>query len=182
MRGVFVASAALFDVNCCAAEAERISSAHDNDFRQPCLHGHDLDASEGSMTKVTGTGAARGTRLDRQNRRLGLRSSDVGDSNRPSSMGVQGEQSGCAETLHMCTGRMIHDLQPDDKSEQGDRLPLPAADRFPSGWRSQYVKMMEMTWNSNPHARPSMVTSLHARSPPHVSASGRHEQGLRGAD
>lgn len=55
---------------------------------------------------------------------------------------------------------MIHELQPDDKSEQGDRLPLPAADRFPSGWRSQYVKMMEMTWNSNPHARPSMVTSL----------------------
>mmetsp|Transcript_5974 Transcript_5974/g.21056 ORF Transcript_5974/g.21056 Transcript_5974/m.21056 type:complete len:295 (+) Transcript_5974:794-1678(+) len=40
---------------------------------------------------------------------------------------------------------------------QGDRLPLPAADRFPSGWRSQYVKMMEMTWNSNPHARPSMA-------------------------
>ena len=106
----------------------------------------------------------------------------MGDSNRPSSMGVQGEQSGCAETLHMCTGRMIHDLQPDDKSEQGDRLPLPAADRFPSGWRSQYVKMMEMTWNSNPHARPSMVTSLDSRSPPHVSASGRHEQGLRGAD
>mmetsp|Transcript_33466 Transcript_33466/g.53893 ORF Transcript_33466/g.53893 Transcript_33466/m.53893 type:complete len:436 (-) Transcript_33466:293-1600(-) len=40
---------------------------------------------------------------------------------------------------------------------QGERLPLPTADRFPQGWRAQYIKMMEMTWNKNPAARPSMA-------------------------
>eukprot|EP00960_Hanusia_phi_P077357 768681-Hanusia_phi.AAC.11 len=63
----------------------------------------------------------------------------------------------------------------------GERLPLPAADRFPSGWRSQYVKMMEMTWNSNPGTRPSMVTAEKSGAGVDVS-SGGHDQGHRSAD
>jgi len=39
---------------------------------------------------------------------------------------------------------------------QGERLPLPTADRFPQGWRAQYIKMMEMTWQKIPPRRPSM--------------------------
>ena len=43
-------------------------------------------------------------------------------------------------------------------SIQGERLPLPTADRFPSGSRAQYIKLMEATWNVTPTARPSMVS------------------------
>ena len=39
----------------------------------------------------------------------------------------------------------------------GERLPLPTADRFPQGWRAQYIKMMEMTWAKVPASRPGMV-------------------------
>lgn len=40
---------------------------------------------------------------------------------------------------------------------QGERLPLPTADRFPQGWRLQYIKMMEATWLKTPAQRPTMV-------------------------
>ena len=42
-------------------------------------------------------------------------------------------------------------------SSQGERLPLPTADRFPQGFRAQYIKNMEMTWAKNPALRPSMA-------------------------
>mmetsp|Transcript_22767 Transcript_22767/g.53830 ORF Transcript_22767/g.53830 Transcript_22767/m.53830 type:complete len:463 (+) Transcript_22767:139-1527(+) len=37
-----------------------------------------------------------------------------------------------------------------------ERLPTPGADRFPQGWRTQYIKLMEWCWNLNPTSRPSM--------------------------
>ena len=55
---------------------------------------------------------------------------------------------------------MLH-VSPDDVFDSGafagERLPLPTADRFPQGWRLQYIKMMEATWLKTPAQRPTMV-------------------------